>query len=542
MHPDQKSPDPLERRPEARAFKVDDLLAQFRLGQIRIPSFQRAIKWERDDVAKLFDSLYRGYPIGTLLFWETSAEPAEVRFGTVVVEAGARNDALWVVDGQQRLVSLTRVLLAPTSDKDGFALYFDLEKNEFVRPPAGLAEEPSRWLPMTEVLDSERLMQWVFENATDDKKRRERAFAVGRRIRDYEIPAYLVRTDDEGVLREVFGRINSAGKRLDQSEVFDALHGARGHSRPASIPQIADELMPLEFGRIDDKLLFSLMRVLLGEGALEHPANNPLRLSPEEAANAYRRTAEIAARVIHFLKNDADIPHFELLPYKQPFVLLGKFFQQYQEPKPRSRELLVRWVWRGALNGTHKGDTVSTRASLERIIAGNEEESVQRLLKGVATKPTSLPAAADAFNFRTAASKLLTLALLDLRPRDMDTGELIPLSQLTDKDGHEFSIPAISQHGRHELLQSAANRLIHPRRPGGLRQRLMQVSEPAILASHGVPEHAYEALRNGDVPLFLAARAAYLGGRFERFLARHARWDEPDRPSLVALTIDDEEA
>ena len=89
----------LDRRPEARAFKVEDLLAELRQGRMRIPSFQRGIRWRREDAAKLLDSLYRGFPIGTLLFWETSAEAGDVSFGTVRFSGGSRSDALWVVDG-----------------------------------------------------------------------------------------------------------------------------------------------------------------------------------------------------------------------------------------------------------------------------------------------------------------------------------------------------------------------------------------------------------------------------------------------------------
>lgn len=253
--PNPESPEALERRPEARAFKVEDLLAELRLGRVRIPAFQRGIRWKCEDAANLFDSLYRGYPVGTLLFWVASAEPAEVRFGTVHISGGARTDALWVVDGQQRLVSLARVLLAPEPDIDEFALYFDLDLVRFVRPPRNLAEDPSRWLPMTEVLDSERLMQWAFEHVAKNLVRRERAFTLGRRIREYEIPAYLVRTAREETLREVFGRTNSTGKRLKQTEVFDALHGARGQPRPATITQIVSSLETLDFGRVEEKLL-----------------------------------------------------------------------------------------------------------------------------------------------------------------------------------------------------------------------------------------------------------------------------------------------
>lgn len=64
----------LERRPEARTVRVEDLLAEVGRGRIRVPEFQRLFRWERDNARELLDSIYRGYPIGTLLLWETSAD------------------------------------------------------------------------------------------------------------------------------------------------------------------------------------------------------------------------------------------------------------------------------------------------------------------------------------------------------------------------------------------------------------------------------------------------------------------------------------
>ncbi len=544
---DNRTLAPLVRRPEARAFKIEELLAEVRLGRVRIPPFQRRLRWVREDAVKLIDSLYRGYPVGTLLFWETTSSPGEIHFGSVTVDSGARTDALWVVDGQQRIVSLVRMLLASAPDTDEFALYFDLDsaQGEFVPPPTQnkRQEDPSRWLPLTEVLDSEHLFQWLLEKAPSSKERRERAVLLGKRVREYDIPAYVVRTDSEEILREIFGRINSSGKRLEASEVFDALHGAHAHSKPATIPEIVTDLTALGFGRVEEKILYRLLRVLQGKDVAEREEEGPLRLSKETADLAYRHTAATAALVIQFLKHDAQIPHYELLPYKQPLVTLGKFFQHYPSPTPRSRDLLVRWVWRGALNGAHRGDTVSTRNTLERIVANNEDQSVQMMLETVSKSPETPLDAAAKFNFRFASSKLLTLALLDLGPRDLESGASLDLEPLNAATGPSMFLPQlITTHGNHGgLILTVANRLAHPRRTG-IRRSLLNVTDPAILASHGITAEAIDALCKVDTTAFLSLRLDHLRPHFRQFFDRHARWDEPDRPSLSSLFVVDEGA
>ncbi len=544
--------EPLDYRPKALTFKLEDLLAYVRQGRVRIPSFQRRMKWEREDARKLLDSLYRGYPVGTLLFWETSAPPSEMRFGSVVINAAEeRPDAWWVVDGQQRIVSLTRVLSAPEPDIDGFSLYFDLDETKFTVAPSQdkRSEDTDRWLPMTEVLDSERLFTWILEQKPSSKTRRDRAVLLGKRIREYDIPAYLLITNNEDILREVFGRVNSSGKKLDASEIFDALHGSRSNTKPSTTPQIVSKLQELDFGLVEEKIIFRLLRVLQGADVSE--SGKPLRLKDKVAsASAYHETLKAAELAVEFLRQDAGIPHYELLPYKQPLVILGKFFHHFQSPHPRTRDLLVRWFWRGVLNGKHLGDNVSTRAALKCILPINEHESIQRLLRSVAERPSQYPDANDRFNFRHSMGKLLALALLDLKPRNLESGQILDFGKFLDKTQDDRKLPFIhvialnsrntSESNGYPL--SVANRLAHPSpEKGGLRELRRELinTNTEILASHGIDEVAIQALFDGDGEKFLHSRAEYLRPHFQSYFDRHARWDEPDRPSIASLLVDD---
>lgn len=541
----------LDRRPEARTFSVQDLLEVVASGRLRIPSFQRGLKWDRMDARLLLESLFRGYPVGTLLLWEAAAPAGEVRFGSLTLPAPQMPNALWVVDGQQRIVSLARTLLAADPDSDDFALYVDLDAADFVAPPAigKRRADPSRWLPMTVVLDAEKLMQWLLDHAAapGSRQRRDTAIQLGRRLREYEIPAYIVRSDDQAILRDIFNRINSAGKSLDDSDVFDALNGSRLQSRPATITQISSELEKLDFGRIEERLLHRLLRVLLGLPVVESARSDPPRLTDKEAEQAYRLTAATASQIIQFLKSDAGIPHYDLLPYKQAFVTLGRFFQLHPQPSPRSRELLARWIWRGALNGAHQGDTVSTRKVLARILPESEERSVNGMLEMVSGKPSAIPDVADRFNFRFAASKLLALALFSLEPRDLVTGDRLAAGQLMSQvhSGHDSSplvqIFPVRAGKTEEALQSAANRLIHPPHQRGVRRLLVGIDDSRLLLSHGISAAVRRALDDGDSAAFLKLRAEWMRPLVELFFARHARWDEPDRPRIASLIVDDEE-
>jgi uncharacterized protein with ParB-like and HNH nuclease domain len=83
------------------------LIEDIDLGKIGLPELQRPFVWPNVNVRDLFDSLYRGYPAGFLLFWETGADAELKGIGVKNHQAAPK---LAIVDGQQRLTSLYAVV------------------------------------------------------------------------------------------------------------------------------------------------------------------------------------------------------------------------------------------------------------------------------------------------------------------------------------------------------------------------------------------------------------------------------------------------
>ncbi len=83
-------------------WDVDQLVSGVQKGSIRLPDLQRPFVWPATKVRDLFDSMYRGYPVGELMFWDVTAN-GETRAISGVGEVDAAHQ---IVDGQQRLTSL----------------------------------------------------------------------------------------------------------------------------------------------------------------------------------------------------------------------------------------------------------------------------------------------------------------------------------------------------------------------------------------------------------------------------------------------------
>ena len=87
-------------------MQLSTILDQIDLGTYALPEFQRGYVWTRAQVRKLQVSLYKGYPIGSLLIWVTRTDKADVR-GDSSAPPGTVN---LILDGQQRITSLYGII------------------------------------------------------------------------------------------------------------------------------------------------------------------------------------------------------------------------------------------------------------------------------------------------------------------------------------------------------------------------------------------------------------------------------------------------
>lgn len=88
-------------------FSLNTLVNNIEMGQVGLPDIQRPFVWPNSKVRDLFDSMYRGYPVGYLLFWANGLNPSHRTIGS---DAKQVPPSLVIVDGQQRLTSLYAVV------------------------------------------------------------------------------------------------------------------------------------------------------------------------------------------------------------------------------------------------------------------------------------------------------------------------------------------------------------------------------------------------------------------------------------------------
>src|SRR3954469_23167925 len=90
-------------------ISVGELVDMITRGELRLPELQRRYVWPATRVRDLLDSLYHGYPSGTILVWETDLDVAS-RDLSVEQQQAAFGGQKLLLDGQQRLTSLSAVV------------------------------------------------------------------------------------------------------------------------------------------------------------------------------------------------------------------------------------------------------------------------------------------------------------------------------------------------------------------------------------------------------------------------------------------------
>ena len=242
------------KKPNASTFPLEDLIDEVLTGGVRIPEFQRPFRWQWEDVRRLMDSIIRGYPIGSVLLWARPAQKEKVTIGALQILAPKKDEALWVVDGQQRLTSLANALNDDGFTDPRFGIAYDLSRQAFVKP---VGEQP-HVIDLPTVFDLQRLLRW-FNEHPESTQYFEEATKIAKAIREYSIPAYIVEREGEDVLRDIFDRMNNYGKRLTRAEVFSALHGGpRDDGKSQTLADIISNIdATFLFGEIDDVTILS---------------------------------------------------------------------------------------------------------------------------------------------------------------------------------------------------------------------------------------------------------------------------------------------
>ena len=208
-------------------MNINDILFSIDQGFILLPVFQRGYVWNRNQVRHLMDSLYHGYPVGSLLMWQAHSENVDHR-GYV---PAAASPVKLVLDGQQRITTLYGIIRGEQppffeGNSNTFTgLYFNVETEVFeFYAPSRMNNNPF-WVNVTELMQNGvgSMMGLFFQDervkhqAQTYLNRLNAVTAIGSINLHEDMVSGADKTVD--VVVDIFNRINSGGTKLSQADL-----------------------------------------------------------------------------------------------------------------------------------------------------------------------------------------------------------------------------------------------------------------------------------------------------------------------------------
>lgn len=214
-------------------YDLSSLLHYIDLGDIGLPDIQRPFVWSNAKVRDLFDSMYKGFPVGYLLFWENGAADGAKQIGGG--DKAHKIPNRLIVDGQQRLTSLYAVfrgkkVLDADYKERLIEVAFNPKTCKFDVADAAIRRDPDWMSNISEMWSSKRssrkIVNEYLEQASKkapltDEEEEEVAHNLDRLfdLQKYPFTALEIASSvDEEQVADIFVRINSEGVKLNQAD------------------------------------------------------------------------------------------------------------------------------------------------------------------------------------------------------------------------------------------------------------------------------------------------------------------------------------
>lgn len=414
--------------PQPTIERISSLNSRIQAGDIKIPKFQRGFIWKPNQILTLLESIYQGYPIGSLLFWLTEEKMRiEKEIGGFDLpptpEKYPRN---YILDGQQRMTTIYGVLNWPEPKKPHVLnVYYDLEKKQFYHYKT---ENNLKAIPLSSLFDTKKFLD--FQKSISEFKDYEllnnELVSLFETFKEYLIPVVTIKEKTVKDVCPVFERINSTGTQLDIFDLMVAATWSEGFDLNDSVKEIRDSTKIKDFENIQNSVFLKLMSRVFGFGATREAIFKLRELKAEQLKKLAQDVKKCVEQAVDFFATDLHVPSDAFLPYENQLLIVSYFYSKVQTPTHSQLKTLRKWFWqtgfaehfRGAAEGILERDL----NAIDELIKDEKDES---LLIRVSIVPNDL--LKRQFTKNSSFSKTLVVMLAMNSPRNITNGEKIDI-------------------------------------------------------------------------------------------------------------------
>ncbi|WP_416982742.1 GmrSD restriction endonuclease domain-containing protein [Streptomyces sp. T028] len=530
---------------------VRTLITQIAAGEIMLPEIQRGYVWKASQVARLIESLYRGYPAGSLLFWKTG-QLAETRGAAIgVSQALPSVMPLYLLDGQQRLTSLFRVL----TDHAEAQVVFNIETEAFQNQSAATRRN-KKWIKVYDVVGPDSDVFAIHGElkgvglAIPDSEIGRRLSAL-QKITQRDFHMEVLHDFEYEEVADIFVRVNSGGRALKTTDLALATLSARTPGFLGQLEAESARWATRGYGALDVNFLIKALTLSLSTTGKRLASVAKLTAASKETVEAgWENVQRGLSRVVPLLEERLLIPTTALVPSLAALHPLILFYGRHAESAKIANDVengLLYWFLAATARNRYGGASDTALTQDIRVLEG--ENPVAALLSNLGIRQGGISVTADDLAGRNHQSPYLMfcyLAAAHAGATDWWDGGAI--SGSVDRSGKpQYSLvhPAakLRNHSNHyssteinELAnivfvsEQTAKNIIGSRSPAAY----MPSVGASDRAAHAIPNDP-AALEPDSYRVFLSARRALLADRIAALLDRF-------RPAFLSTDIATAEA
>lgn len=380
---------------ETASWTVGKLVDQIASKEILMPEARGGRVWTPEKARALIDSVYRGYPSGSVLLWEADPQTRD---------AGGRGNggAYLLLDGQQRLASLYAVITgAPARTRRNNAVreskievFFNMDHADRTGDPDAGEQDSgreafrlkspavagsSRWIDVTRLFREGQSAVLSEKTGPDDpnyQKYLDRLNALRGRLATYFYPVQILdRSVPYAGAADVFVRVNSQGAKMRRSDLALAQITSRWSGSAELFAGLSEECGEKGYDLDGEFLVRCLMSVATGKSGLNDVGGTPIN----RIQRSWEKTRASLLFVIGFLKN-AGVENANIPPAKFPIMPMVCIAARYGCRFPASVEgAITEWLRAALARGRYSGGSAEAALDEDLRMARNCDRPVERM-------------------------------------------------------------------------------------------------------------------------------------------------------------------
>lgn len=436
-------------------LRIMDLVDLLRKDKYLIPTFQREFVWKPSNILKLWDSIYRFYPIGSILYWETDSYlHTHRKLGGFIFphdEDTVRKFKEWkyILDGQQRATSLLVSIAGgkgrvEDNEEFDYSLYFDATRTEFFFKDE--LEKRKKVVNPTFLIRVRDVPNWPFtfykeisavEGFNNDIEHNLQQ--LKRMFTDYKLSVIRIKGVEVNEVCEIFERINQEGKKLDPVDIIvartyrneDAESGHRGFYLRDNLNNLKQLLIEKgnRFKEIDDLTTIQMVAICLRK---QHKTGrNPFGITPKALDNLtaqhfednWQQCEKTILETIKFL-SDMKIHGPSMLPFIYLVLPICYYFHKNRNP---NRDIVRQWFWRNAFGLETFSNSSEVYRYCEEFFSTLERDDQVNIPPLTLSKMRLVQAS---YYYRNALSRAVLAFLANQQPLDFEDHKAVVLDNV----------------------------------------------------------------------------------------------------------------